>query len=234
MTRERYQAQLAQLRADVCAMAETTLTRYRTVLEVLESGDSDTARQVIEGDADINELYLALERDCIDLVALQQPVAGDLRFVASSFKIITDLERVGDLATNLARYGSESGDGLEMVDLHSSGQGAGEMVADAVNAYADEDSTKARSVAARDNGLDMLCRAASETVVRKLLRTPLDDLSRENGHIDGLSTADLDNAVTDVRRALLAIREIERVGDHAVNICARTVYMIENDDDLLY
>ena len=234
MTRERYKAQLAQLRADVCAMAETTLTRYRTALEALETGDPDAARQVIEGDTDINELYLALEGDCIELFALQQPVAGDLRFVASSFKILTDLERVGDLATNLARYGSESGGGLRMVDIQSSSRAAGEMVADAIDAYADDDSAEARSVAARDDGLDMLCRAASETVVRELLTKPPADLSRENGHTDAHSIDDPEGAVTDVRRALLAIRDIERVGDHAVNICARTVYMIENNDDLLY
>ena len=104
MPRESYQEQLDALREDVLYMSEIVLERLRMGLDALERKDEDLAWGVIDGDDEVNGLYLDLERDCIDLLALQQPVAGDLRFIAASFKIITDLERVGDLATNLGEY----------------------------------------------------------------------------------------------------------------------------------
>ncbi|MCJ0619373.1 phosphate transport system regulatory protein PhoU, partial [Haloarcula hispanica] len=101
MPRDSYQEGLNSLREDVLYMSEIVLERLRLGLDALEQKDEEMAREVIEGDHEINQLYLDLEQDCIDLLALQQPVASDLRFIAASFKIITDLERIGDLATNL-------------------------------------------------------------------------------------------------------------------------------------
>jgi len=74
----------------------------------LERQDGELGEKVITGDAEINDLYLELEGQCTDLIALQQPVAGDLRFIAASFKIITDLERIADLATNLGEYAKQA------------------------------------------------------------------------------------------------------------------------------
>jgi phosphate transport system protein len=102
MPRKDYQDRLDALREDVLYMSEIVLERLQKGLDALEHKDDDLAWEVIEGDHDINELYLELEQDCIDLIALQQPVAGDLRFIAASFKIITDLERIGDHAVNIA------------------------------------------------------------------------------------------------------------------------------------
>src|SRR6056297_3395297 len=104
MPRKDYQQQLEDLQDDVLYMSEVVLERFRMGLEALEYKDDELAQDVIEGDHEINELYLDLEQDCIDLLALQQPVASDLRFIAASFKIITALERIGDLATNLGEY----------------------------------------------------------------------------------------------------------------------------------
>ena len=223
MARNSYQSQLDDLRAEVTAMAETTVERYERALSVLESGDSHDADWIIEHDEDINQWYLDIESDCIELLALQQPVASDLRFIASSFKIVTDLERVGDLATNLARYGREAeGDLLTTVDVAPLAEVAGEMVTDAMEAYATEDPELARQVAARDDDLDSDCRTVSEQVVRELMTT---QATGDRG---------VDSTVEDVSRALLTIRDLERVGDHAVNICARTLYMVENDDELIY
>ena len=222
MPRNAYQKRLDALRGDVGAMADLTLDRYEGAVSVLSSGDPDDARAIIEGDDEINEWYLDLENDCIELLALQQPVASDLRFVASSFKIATDLERVGDLATNLARYGRDTeGELFAAVDATSIATEAGEMVADAMDAYARNDAQAARAVAARDDDLDEQCRQASDTVVRRLMV-----MSDQNG--------DLDATLQNVTRALLTIRDLERVGDHAVNIAARTLYMVENDDELIY
>ena len=221
MARNEYQADLDALRGDVLEMGERVVGSYDNALEALETKNGDLAAAVIDGDAAVNERYLDLEADCIDLFALQQPVAGDLRFVASSFKILTDLERVGDLATNLAEYALEAErERYPEVDIRYIGEQARAMLADALAAYDDGDAEAARAVAARDDDIDRLCEAAGETVVEDLIRTDYGD--------------DIGTILDDASRLLLTVRDLERVADHAVNVCARVVYMVEHDDALLY
>ncbi len=221
MPRNQYQQQLGQLRTNVVNMSELVCERLDDALRALETKDGTLAEGVIEGDAEINQLYLDLESDCIELFALQQPVAGDLRFVASSFKIITDLERIGDLATNLAEYAiTAERDRYPEIDIAHLGTEAGSMVGEAVAAYEADNAAAARAVAARDDELDRLCSEANAVVVRDLLGTDYGD--------------EYTALIDDVQRLLLTIRDLERVGDHAVNICARTVYMVDHDDELIY
>ncbi|WP_336337153.1 phosphate signaling complex protein PhoU [Haloarcula brevis] len=226
MPRDSYQEGLNSLREDVLYMSEIVLERLRLGLDALEQKDEEMAREVIEGDHEINQLYLDLEQDCIDLLALQQPVASDLRFVAASFKIITDLERIGDLATNLGEYSLEAErDVYPEVDIQDVADVTIEMVENAMDAYGNEDADQCYAIADIDDEVDERCEAASETVVRDLIEREIDTDSSEE---------DIEQLMADVSRLLLTIRDIERVGDHAVNIAARTLYMVENDDDLIY
>ena len=223
MPRESYQSQLDALREDVLYMSEVVLERLRMGLDALATKDVRLAHEVIEGDDEINQLYLDRERDCIDLFALQQPVAGDLRFIASSFKVITDLERIADLATNLGEYTLDAErDVFPDVDVGSIGDHAEGMVVAAMDAYASDDIDACYEIDDRDTRLDDRCEVASETVVRDLIETQRDE------------NEDTDRLMTDVSRLLLTIRDLERVGDHAVNIAARTLYMVDNDDELIY
>jgi phosphate transport system protein len=226
MARQSYQDALDQLREDVLFMGEVVLERVRAGLDALARKDEALAREVIEGDDEINEMYLDLESDCIDLFALQQPVAGDLRFIAASFKIITDLERVADLATNLGGYAIEAQRDLYPdVDVQSIGDAVVGMIESAMAAYAENDVSVCHAVDERDDEVDAMCERASSTVVRELIETELDP---------GDDGRDVESIMTDVSRLLLTVRDLERVGDHAVNIAARTLYMVENDDSLLY
>jgi phosphate transport system protein len=205
-------------------MSEVVLERLNMGLSALEQKDEEMAWDVIEGDDEVNELYLELEQQCMDLIALQQPVAGDLRFIAASFKIITDLERIADLATNLGDYTLDAKRNLAPdVDIQSIGEAVVEMVETAMEGYAEENVENCYAIAERDDEIDELCETASETVARDLIER--DDLNDE-GEIEAL--------MQDVYRLLLTIRDLERVGDHAVNISARTLYMVESDDELLY
>lgn len=227
MPRKDYQARLEELEDDVLYMSELVRDRLRKGLSTLETKNPELAEDVITGDHEINELYLTLEQDCIDLLALQQPVAGDLRFIASSFKIITDLERIGDLATNLAEYSLDARrDRYPDVDVQAIGDFAEQMLEDAMRAYAERDVELCYELADRDNDLDEECAAASEAVVMGLLEQEFDAMNQEDEAIE--------EVLQDVSRLLLTIRDLERVGDHAVNISARTVYMIESDDELIY
>lgn len=222
MARTAYQDKLDHLRRNVVAMADEVLIRYEQSLEAMEARDAELGEAVITGDHEINELYLDLESDCIELLALQQPVAGDLRFIAASFKIITDLERIGDLATNLARYGVEGeGELHPAVHVNDLAGMAQEMVNDAMEAYEYEIPELCYEIAERDNELDTASEAASERILKQLISRAPDE-------------TDTEEQFQDASLAFFIIRDLERVGDHAVNIAARTLYMLENDSALIY
>ena len=224
MPREQYQTKLEGLRDDVLYMSEVVAERLRMGLDALERQDAELGEEVIAGDAEINDLYLELEGQCTDLIALQQPVAGDLRFIAASFKIITDLERIADLATNLGEYaGRADREVFPDVDVQRIGDDTLEMVDGAMTAYAESDVDRCHAVAEADADLDAACEAASDLVVRELIER---DELRDDG--------DIESTMRNVSRLLLTVRDLERVGDHAVNIAARSLYMVENDDELLY
>ena len=223
MPRKQYQERLVELREDVLYMSEIVAERLRMGMDALDEKDEELANRVIEEDAEVNRLYLELEQDCVDLLALQQPVAGDLRLIAATFKIITDLERIGDLATNLGEYSIRAErDVFPDVDVQRIGEATLDMLDDAMSAYADKDVERCYRVSEDDDEIDALCEDASSAVVRDLIE-------RESATED-----DIERLMTDVSRLLLTIRDLERVGDHAVNIAARTLYMIENDDELIY
>ncbi len=219
MARVEYQRQLEALRTDVLEMSELVCERFLQALEALETNDELKAEAVITGDHEINERYLELEAACTDLIALQQPVAGDLRFITASFKIITDLERVADLATNLGEYTLVStGDPYPELEITAIGEETIEMVEAAMDAYSDGDADATYEIDARDDEVDRRCEEASRVIVQDLLASEIDD----------------QRAFEDISQALLTIRDVERVGDHAVNIAARTLYMVDNDDTLIY
>ena len=242
MPREQYQAKLEGLRDDVLYMSELVADRLRMALDALERQDGELGERVITGDDEVNELYLELERQCTDLIALQQPVAGDLRFIAASFKVITDLERIADLATNLGRYADEAErEVFPDVDVQRIGDDTLEMLDAAMTAYRESDPDLCHAVADMDDDVDAACEAASDLVVRDLIeREGLGDDGVDGDDVadgdDGANGVDGDVEATmrNVSRLLLTIRDLERVGDHAVNIAARSLYMIENDDALLY
>ena len=224
MTRDEYQQSLAALRTDVLAMGDLVADRLDRALAALSTVDESAARAVADADDAVDQRYLDLESECIQLLARQQPVASDLRFVASSFKIVTDLERVGDLAVNLAQYTlAADRKRFEEVDLSSIGDLARDMLDDAMTAYRTDDAALCRAIAERDDELDALCQRASERVVRDLIEHEVDE---------GDSWA-VEELMDDVSRLLLVVRDLERVGDHAVNIAARTLYMAESDPSLV-
>ena len=242
MPREQYQAKLEGLRDDVLYMSELVADRLRMALDALERQDGELGERVITGDDEVNELYLELERQCTDLIALQQPVAGDLRFIAASFKVITDLERIADLATNLGRYADEAErEVFPDVDVQRIGDDTLEMLDAAMTAYRESDPDLCHAVADMDDDVDAACEAASDLVVRDLIeREGLGDDGVDGDDVadgdDGANgdDGDVEATMRNVSRLLLTIRDLERVGDHAVNIAARSLYMIENDDALLY
>jgi phosphate transport system protein len=204
-------------------MGELVIGHLADAAVALANQQQELVDDVIDGDQKVDELYREIESQCIDLFALQQPVASDLRRVASAFKIATDLERIGDLAVNLAQYSDRlNRDLYTEIALASIIDMASQMVADAIEIYlTDADAWECHELADRDTELDAMCVHASRVVTRALINHNTTDDSSVEGLIE------------DVSVLLLTIRDLERIGDHAVNVAARTLYTTEGSDSLL-
>lgn len=224
MPRERYRPRLERLEEAVVAMGDLVRARLATAFGTLFTGDRALAEAVIERDREVNRRYLAIERECLDLIRTHQPVASDLRVVLAAFAIVTDLERVGDIATNLAGYalgGVDPVSAVADVDLERIGALALELIERTIEAFVARDAAACPEIARRDDELDERCGAVADRIVRRLL-----EATRVGEAGDGRTFAA-------VSRLLLVIRDLERVGDHAENVAGRTLYAIEGDDRLL-
>jgi len=238
MTRGDYQDRLERLRETVIALGDLVRDQLADGFSALFAGDRALAREVIASDQPVNRRSLEIESECLDLLALYQPVASDLRSVIATFKIVTDLERVGDLATNLAEYtlaSTGSAPTLPDVDFERIAALALELVEDAIEAFVTDDVDACFAVADRDDELDARCEAVTERIVRTLidLRVDGDAVNSAQAFPDKSAEWPLENVLTDVSRTLVIVRDVERVGDHAVNVAARTLYALENSEELL-
>jgi len=218
MVRESYKQQLERLTQSVREMGEKVLEGIDLGLKALREHDRALAESLDTWDDQVDELNLAIEKECMDLLALQQPVAVDLRLITSVFKIITDLERAADLAVNVGQYGMDVGVFvlLPKEELTALGEFAREMLRDAVDAFVTRDTARAQEIIRRDEQMDNQCWHLRRKVLAKLL-----ELARE-AH----SPQEAKEFVDDVIPVLWSIRDLERVGDHAVNISERTIYMV--------
>jgi phosphate transport system protein len=218
MVRESYKQQLERLTQSVREMGVKVVEGLDLGLRALREHDRVLAESLDAWDDQVDELNFSIEKECMDLFALQQPVAIDLRLITSVFKIITDLERAADLAVNVGQYGMDVGVFVLVSkgELTALGEFAREMLRDAVDVFISRDVARAQEIIRRDEQMDQQCWQLRRRVLAKLL-----ELARE-AH----SPQDAKEFVDDVIPVLWSIRDLERVGDHAVNISERTIYMV--------
>lgn len=179
-------------------------------VKALLNRDEELAQQVIRGDFDVDDAEVEVEEEALKILALHQPVAADLRFLAAVLKINNDLERIGDLATNIAKRAVKicRMPALTMPDaLNQAAMQARDMVRDSLNAFVSFDAAPARAVCEADDQVDRLCKEVRKFVEARIQEKP-DTIS---GYLD----------------MLLASRNIERIGDHATNIAEDVVYLVE-------
>ncbi len=173
--------------------------------------DRELAKRVIALDKNIDYLEIEVEKKCIALIALQQPLAGDLREIAGILKIITDLERIGDYAVNIAKITLEFEESEEfikpLIDLPKMEGFVKSMVKGSLDAFVNKDVDKAREIALLDDKVDELY----EHIYTDLLEYKVDDKQTKQQII----------------RLLFVGRHLERMADHVTNICERVIYMIE-------
>ncbi len=190
------------------AMAEEVIFKS---IEALKNRDKLQAQELIAQDTKIDELEILIDERCIDLIARYQPMAKDLRFIATSMKINAELERIADLAVDIAQRVLELADKpllKPLIDIPKLSVVAQGMVHDAISAFINQDVHLAKSVVKRDTQADRLRNAIADELVN--------DYMLPNG-----STAS--RAVP----LLLIARHLERICDHTTNIAEDVIYMVE-------
>jgi phosphate transport system protein len=210
-THRRLDADLDLLRDRVLLLGGETEIALQRAMRALAERDSETAQGVLRDDDRIDLLEVEIDRLCIDVLALRQPAARDLRFVVAVAKITPLLERVADHACNVARAALDLNDEPELPRpapaLPRMGEIAAEMLRAALDAFTSADPEAARRTLARDDEIDALY----EKIFRDLI---------------GLMTTD-PASTGRAARLLLVAKHLERVGDYATDICELTVYMTE-------
>ncbi len=207
------QEELDLLKTRLLEMGGLAEERVRRSVEALAERDVALIDAVLAGDEPINGLHIEIDDRCLKLLALYQPVAADLRAVMAAVKINTDLERVGDLAVNIAeaarRYVLHP-PVRRLIDIPRMGDIAQSMLRDALDSYVNRDVALAQQVLNQDDELDAL----KTRIFRELLTYMLQD--------PGTIEAALD--------LILVSRHLERIGDHATNIAEDVIFMVSARD----
>jgi len=208
-----FQDELEQLKSLLLAMGGLAEDRVKAALHGLVDRDAPSVARVLTGDEAINRLHIEVDERCFRLLALHQPVAVDLREIVSAVKINADLERVGDLAVNIAeaaeRYLTHP-PVKPLVDIPRMGSIAQSMLRDALDAYVRRDLKLAQTVLDRDDELDGL----KTQVFRDLLALMLEDKATVEPALD----------------LILVSRHLERIGDHATNVAEDVIFMVSAKD----
>lgn len=206
-----FDEELKELHKEVLKMGVMVQEAIFKSVEALKNRDKAQAKEVIDADDKIDDLELSIDERCIDLIARHQPMAGDLRFIATGMKVNAELERMADLALDIAQRVMGIADKpllKPLVDIPKLSNVAQKMVADAIDAFVKRDSGLARKVILADPEADKL---------RNLVQ---DELVNDYMAKDPKSA---DRAVP----LLLIARHLERICDHATNIAEDVVYMVE-------
>ena len=211
--KKHYGEQLAGVREMVLRMGGLTEQMTRRVIQALVQRDAGLLAEVRAMEAQVNQLHVEIDEACLELIALRQPAAADLRFIAAAMKIIVDMERIGDQAINI----TERADSLlavpplkPLIDIPRMADIAQEMLKASLDAYVNGDDELAYQTILKDDEVDQL----KDQVFRELLTFMMSD-------------------PTTIPRAMdliLVSRHIERIADHATNICEDVIFMVKGKD----
>ncbi len=210
----RYDQDLEQLRSDVLKMGGLVESHLQSAIKAIVSGDSELGLQVAEDDYKVNKLEVDIDEQCRRLLATRSPAAGDLRLIVAIIKTITDLERIGDeaekigyLASKLAAMDRPADSYRELKTL---GNHVSVMLRDAMNAFARLDVDEAIRVALQDDQVD----EEYDAIARQCITFMMEDPRNIKRSMNVTWTA----------------RSLERIGDHAKNICEYVIFMVRGKD----
>jgi phosphate transport system protein len=205
-----FHEELEALKQRLLAMGGLVEDQIRRVMRALIERDDALAQEVIERDQQVNAYDVEVDETCVSLLALHQPAAGDLRFVTTAMKIVTDLERMGDQAVNIAQRVLELNREPQLkpyIDLPRMAEKAQRMVKESLDAFVARDTELARKVCAEDAEVDAL----KEQIFRELLTFMMEDA----------------RTIPRAIRLILISRFLERLADHATNIAEMVIYLVD-------
>ena len=205
-----FEKELTELNEKVLRLGSMVEKAISDSITSLVERNSEIAIKTIDGDPLVNALDVEIDEECIRLIALRQPRAGDLRLITTAMKITTDLERIGDLAVDVAERALELNEEPQLkpyIDIPRMAEIAQGMVKDALDAFVKRDSALARDVITRDDMVDNL----NYQVFNELLFFMIQDTK---------------NASRAVKITYIS-KYLERIADHATNIAEMVVYLVE-------
>ena len=205
-----FDEELMQLKEKILKMGAMVETSIKDSVNALVERDNELAKKIIEKDHQINALDVEIDEDSIRLIALRQPKAGDLRFITTAMKITTDLERMGDMAVNIAERALELNEEPILkpyIDIPRMKEIAQGMTRDALDAFVRKDKKLAMDVIMRDDEVDDLQHEVLKELAFFMVQDP--------------------TTVTRAMKISFITRYIERIADHATNIAEMVIYLIE-------
>lgn len=214
-TFKQYDADLEAVRAKVLEMGGLVEQQIVNALEALVKADPKLAKEVMQNDRRVNNLEIQIDEDCSHIIARRQPAAGDLRTVMMIVKTITDLERIGDEATKIARTAQRIYEEDRMFkprfnEIKAMVALVREMLRTSLDGFARLDISKTVEVAKQDALVDEQFRAAMRQLITFMLEDP--------------------RTISMSLEVLFVAKAIERIGDHAKNIAEYVVYMVKGKD----
>ena len=210
MPRTAFERQLTGLEEDLLVMANLVETAIVRSIDALKNRDVDLAHRIIADDVRINERRYAIEENCLELMATQQPLAGDLRTIVAALHITVDLERMADHAEGIAKIALMLADEPPLkpyIDIPRMAEVANRMLMGAVEAFKHRDARAAREICTHDDEVDALY----DQVYRELLTFMLQD----------------PRTIQRATWLLWVAHNLERIADRVTNICERVVYLVE-------
>jgi phosphate transport system protein len=213
-TSHEFEAELRQLKGRLFAMGGRCEQMIIWAVSALEEQNVQLAEDVMRADRQMNEDEMAVDEMAMRMLALRQPVGRDLRFAITAVKVVTDLERIGDEAVNLAERVAEMVEHNDAIlpssDIPQIAELAAAMLHDALDAFVEEDAERAIEVLAKDDAVD--------EIYGRMLRTSVEYMKTESDHIAA------------GMRVSSSAKYIERIADHATNIAEMVVYLVRGED----
>jgi phosphate transport system protein len=205
-----FEKELTDLKGTVLKLGSMVEKAISDSIKSLVERDSKLAADVIDKDPQVNAIDVEIDEECIRLIALRQPRAGDLRLITTAMKITTDLERIGDLAVDVSERALELNEEPQLkpyIDIPRMAEIAQGMVRDALDAFVKRDSALAREVLTRDDLVDNLNWQVFNELLFFMIQDP--------------------KTVSRAVKITYVSKYIERIADHATNIAEMVVYLVE-------
>jgi phosphate transport system protein len=208
-----FEMEMQALKNRLLSMGAMVEERVHQAVAALMERNAAAAERIVAGDQEVNELQIEVDDRCLKLLALQQPMASDLRLITAAMKINADLERIGDQAVNIAENSLKLMDNAPLkpiIDLPRMAEIAEAMTRDSLDAFVRKDVALARSVLARDDEVDQL----KDHIFRVLLTYMMAD----------------PGTIARALSLILISRNLERIADHATNIAEDVIFVVEARD----